>query len=75
MCFNETQIICITENYIIFWEYIKYVFPSLIEVMGPIMNLISRTYHFCEKKKYAFNILPKHDIIIRITPILLFVKL
>ncbi len=30
---------------------------------GPIMNLISGTYNFCERKEYAFNVLPEYSII------------
>jgi hypothetical protein len=33
--------------------------------VGPTMNLISRTYHFCERREYKFNVLLKYDIIIR----------
>ena len=51
------------DNYIILREYIKCVLPPLTEVVGPIMNLISGTYHFCEKKEYAFNILSEYDTI------------
>ena len=29
------------------------------------MNLINETHHFCERKEYAFNVLPEYDIIIR----------
>jgi hypothetical protein len=51
------------ENYRIFWEYIKCVFPPLTYVVGFIMYLISRTYHLCEKRKYTFNVFPKYPII------------
>ena len=53
------------ENYIILREYIKYVFPPFTKVMGPTINLISRTHDFCEKKEYVFNILPEYSIITR----------
>ena len=46
------------KNYIIFWEYIKYVISPLTEVVGPIMNLISGTHDFCERREYVFNVLP-----------------
>jgi hypothetical protein len=52
------------ENYIIFREYIKCVFPPLTEVVDPIMNLISGTHDFYERKKYAFNVLSEYNIII-----------
>ena len=32
-------------------------------MVGLIMNLIIRTYHSCEKRKYAFMILRKYTII------------
>ena len=32
-------------------------------MVGPTINLISETYHSCEKKKYAFIILQKYTII------------
>ena len=32
--------------------------------MSFIINLISWTHYFCEKKKYEFNILPGYDIFI-----------
>jgi hypothetical protein len=32
-------------------------------VVGHIINLISGTHNFCERKEYAFNILPKYLII------------
>ena len=28
------------------------------------MNLTSGTYHFCERREYAFNVFPEQDIII-----------
>ena len=46
------------ENYIILRKYIKYVFSPLTEVVGPTMNLIRKTHHFCERREYAFNVLP-----------------
>ncbi len=55
-----------TENYIILREYIKCVLLSLTKVVGPTINLISRIYYFCERRKYVFNILSEYDIIIRI---------
>jgi hypothetical protein len=54
------------ENYIILREYIKCVLLPLTEVVGPTMNLISGTLHFCEKREYAFNVLPEYDIIIQL---------
>ena len=27
------------------------------------MNLISETHHFCERREYAFNVLPEYYII------------
>ena len=54
----------LSENYIILREYIKCVLPPLIDVVGLTMNLISGTYDFCERKKYAFNVIPKYSIII-----------
>jgi hypothetical protein len=53
------------ENYIILWEYIKYVLPPLTEVVVSTMNLINRTHYFCERREYAFNVLPEYDIIIQ----------
>ena len=53
-----------TENYIILQKYIKCVFLPLTEMMGPTMNLISGTHHFCEMRDYTFNILLEYDIII-----------
>ena len=44
-------------------EYIKCVFLPLTEVMGPIMNLISEIHNFCERREYAFNVLPEYIII------------
>ena len=38
-------------------KYIKCVLLPLTEVVGPIMNLISGTHNFCERKEYAFNVL------------------
>jgi hypothetical protein len=35
----------------------------LTEVIGPTMSLINETHDFCKKKEYAFNILPKYNII------------
>ena len=52
------------ENYIIFREYIKCVLSPLTEMMGPTINLISGIHDFCEKREYAFNVLPKYSIII-----------
>ena len=52
------------ENYIVFREYIKCVFPLLTEVVGPIMNLINETHDLYEKRKYTSNILLKYNIII-----------
>ena len=46
-------------------EYIKCVLPPLTEVVDPIINLISRFYNFCERREYAFNVLPEYSIIIR----------
>ena len=46
-------------------EYIKCVHLPLIEVVGPIMNLISRIHNFCGRREYAFNVLPEYLIIIR----------
>jgi hypothetical protein len=44
--------------------------------VNPIINLISETHNFCERRKYAFNILPEYLIIIKIfTNIILKVKL
>ena len=51
------------ENYIIFREYIKYVFPPLTEVVDPTMNLISEIHDFCEKREYVFNVFPEYSII------------
>ena len=53
------------ENYIILLKYIKCVLLLFTEVMGPTMNLISRTHNFCERSKYAFNVLPEYNIITR----------
>jgi hypothetical protein len=53
------------ENYIILWEYIKYILPPLTKVVGPIMNLINGTHDFCERREYAFNVLPEYNIITR----------
>ena len=58
-----TNAILNKENYIILQEYIKCVLLLLTEVMSPTMNLISGTHDFCEKRKYAFNILPEYSII------------
>ena len=55
------------ENYIIFREYIKYLFPPITEVVDPIINLISETYDFCKKKKYTFNIYGLHSFALRVT--------
>jgi hypothetical protein len=33
--------------------------------MGSIMNLISETHHLCERREYAFNVLPEYSIITR----------
>ena len=55
------------ENYIIFREYIKYLFPPITEVVDPIMNLISGTHDFCKRKKYAFNIYELHSFALRVT--------
>jgi hypothetical protein len=33
--------------------------------VGPIMNLISETHDFCERREYAFNVLPEYNIITR----------
>jgi hypothetical protein len=55
----------LSENYIILLEYIKRVLPPLIKVVGPTINLISGTHNFCERKEYAFNVLPEYSIIIR----------
>ncbi len=55
---------CLWENYIILREYIKCVLPPLTEVVGLTMNLINGTYHFCERREYAFNVLLEYDIII-----------
>jgi hypothetical protein len=55
------------ENYIILRDSgstIKCVLSPLTEVVGPTMNLISRTYHFCERRKYELNVLLEYDIII-----------
>jgi hypothetical protein len=41
------------------------VFSPFTEVVGSTMNLISGTQHFCERREYAFNILPEYNIIIR----------
>ena len=46
---------------------IKCVFSPFTEVVCPIMNLISETYHFCERRKYKFNVLLEYDIIIRVS--------
>ena len=37
--------------------------PSLTEVVGLIMNLISGTHNFRERREYAFNVLPEYNII------------
>ena len=64
------------ENYIIL-PNIKYVVPLFIEVVGPIINLISEIYNiinliseiynFCERKEYAFNVLLGYNIITPLT--------
>jgi hypothetical protein len=51
------------ENYIILREYIKCILPPLTKMVGPIMNLISGTHHFYERREYAFNVLPEYYII------------
>jgi hypothetical protein len=53
----------VRKNYIIFQEYIKSVLPPLTEIVDPIMNLISRTHDFCERREYAFNVLSEYSII------------
>jgi hypothetical protein len=50
-------------SYIILREFIKCVLLPFTEVVGPIMNLISGTYYFCERREYAFNILSEYYII------------
>ena len=62
---SAPSILRLMENYIILREYTKCVLPPLTEVVGPTMNLISGTHHFCERKEYAFNILLEYDIIIQ----------
>jgi hypothetical protein len=37
----------------------------LTEVVDLIMNLISRTHNFYERREYIFNILPEYSIITR----------
>ena len=37
--------------------------PSFSKSGGPIMNLINGTYNFCERREYAFNVLPEYSII------------
>ena len=62
---KETKdFILLAENYIIFRKYIKCVLLPLTEMMGLIMNLISRIHYFCEIREYAFNVFPKYDTII-----------
>ncbi len=34
-----------------------------MEVMGLIINLINGTHDFCERREYAFNVLPEYNII------------
>jgi hypothetical protein len=43
--------------------YIKCVLPPLTEMVGPIINLISGTHNFYERREYAFNVLPEYLII------------
>ena len=50
-------------RYSVLLEYHKCVFSPLTRMVGPIMNLISRTYHSCERRKYVFMILRKYLII------------
>ena len=57
---------CLKENYQVLREYIKCVLPPLTEVVGPIINLINETYNFCERREYAFNVLPEYNITIYI---------
>jgi hypothetical protein len=58
----------VKENYIIFWEYIKCVLPSLTEVMDLTMNLISKIHDFCERREYV-NIFYKLDSLIGLATI------
>ena len=52
-----------SKNYIILQRYIKCILPPLTEMIGPIMNLISGIYHFCERREYVFNVLLEYYII------------
>jgi hypothetical protein len=60
---SPRKLSCYKENYIILREYIKCILPPFTEVVGPIMNLISGTYDFYERREYAFNVLPEYSII------------
>ena len=60
------------ENYFLWKNYIilpniKYVVPLFIEVVGPIINLISEIYNFCKMKEHAFNVLLGYNIITPLT--------
>jgi hypothetical protein len=69
-------VICLIKRHSSKWKIIKYsestlntcILPSLIEVVGPIMDLISGTHHFYEKMEYAFNVLPEYSIITMVLP-------
>jgi hypothetical protein len=37
--------------------------PSSHRIGGPIMNLISRTHHSCERQEYVFIVLQDYKII------------
>ena len=52
-----------TGNYCILPEYHKCVLPPLTFMVGPTMNLISRTHHSCERREYAFMVLREYLII------------
>ena len=51
------------ENYLVLLEYHKCVFLPLTWKIVPTMNLISGTYHSCERREYAFMILREYIII------------
>ena len=52
-----------SENYWVLRKYVKCVLLSLTEVVDLIMNLISRTHNFCERREYTFKVLPEYLII------------